>query len=170
MTDESFTAPGSPGRQARPARPAKKVGLRITHPDGVPMRFTEHLSLYLVNECKQLPSFRVGNWLARLDDAEFELLRKLAEQWHGGDESRGMDDFVGVVLTAVAAERGGRVESSYEELQQLVEHLAHVVAIESFRRNGWIELAEPLTTDPEGSLHVRVTDKGFAASERMGTR
>jgi hypothetical protein len=29
--------------------------------------------------------------------------------------------------------------------------------------------AKDLTTDPEGSLHVRVTDEGFAASERMGT-
>lgn len=140
--------------------------VQITHPDGVSMRFSESLACYLMGRQNKAEPFFIGMWLATLSDVEVEELRSLAERWAADDETRDVDDFAGVVVTAQAVERR---RNSVDE-KQLVEMLQHFVAVahvEAFRRNRWLELITPLSVLPERPLKVRVTDEGMRAGESM---
>jgi hypothetical protein len=143
-----------------------KPSVQITHPEGASMRFSESLARYLIGRQDKSKPFFIGAWLATLNDVDVEDLRALAERWAADDESHDVDDFVGVVVTAQAIERQRNTVGE----RQLVEHLqcfVLVTHVESFRRNGWLQLEAPLSLLPECSLKVRVTDEGIRAGERM---
>ena len=145
----------------------KAANLKVLHPSGVRMRFTESLANYMISRRPKSTTFRFGDWLSHLDDDQFQALHHLAERWRTDDDSPQVDDFVGAALAALSAERGGPVETDTEELQTLIAHCSYVVVMESFRRAAWLEFAAPLTTDPNQKIGIRVTEEGFKAHERM---
>jgi hypothetical protein len=56
-----------------------KSSVQITHPEGVPMRFSESLSKHLLDRRDKASPFFTGSWLEALGDDELQAFRALAE-------------------------------------------------------------------------------------------
>lgn len=132
------------------------------------MYFSENLVSHLMARRKKpARPFHIGGWLDTLDDKDVERLRSLSELavLRAGNEAT--DDLVMVVVTAFAAESRVSRRIDPEQMVTLIQHFAIVAHIEHFRRNGWLEVLEPLSVLPEADLTIQVTQKGFDAAEQM---
>src|SRR5690606_24454486 len=77
--------------------------VQLTHPTGASLAISESLSTFLLNRPTRDSPFFLGDWLASIDDAALEKLRKLAHAHRNGDNSPRTDDLLSTALIAQAA-------------------------------------------------------------------
>lgn len=148
------------------------TSVRIEHPDGVPMRFSEHLTQFLINRQNKHERFYLGHWLRSLDADALDQMIALAEIALNGasekkDELR-TDDLMMTCIVAEAAETAQRsVTVSPEALFERLGALLVGASVEIYFRWGWVELDNVLSICEGANLRVRITDEGMKAGEKM---
>lgn len=147
------------------------TSVRIEHPDGVSMRFSEHLTQFLINRQNKHERFYLGHWLRSLDADALDQMIALAEMALNGatekDELR-TDDLMMTCIVAEAAETLQRaVTVSPDVLLERLAALLFGATVETFSRRGWLELDNMASICDGANLRVRITDEGMRAGEKM---
>ena len=140
------------------------VSVKIHHPDGVPMRFSESLIAFITGPHPRAYPFVLGDWLQSLDDATLSQLQALSDRAMRDATSLGdaVQDLILVVVTAVAAEKQVReVPISPERLLDYFGALYLATSIERFRRAGWLILHAPLSIDADKQVSMTLTERGL---------
>lgn len=153
------TDPGS-GPTGRP------VTVRIDTPDGHRPRFSESLVAFVVNESRRDLGrrFRLGDWIATLDDATLGHLQTLSEQAVSGQglPPPAAADLLSVALHAVAAERAEEaVRADPDSVRGWHFALCLVATLERLRRTGLVEF-DGRTSIEDADINITFTDKGAA--------
>lgn len=143
--------------------------VQLTHPTGASLAISESLSTFLLNRPTRDSPFFLGDWLASIDDAALEKLRKLAHAHRNGDNSPRTDDLLSTALIAQAAEDQRPDHQVDEEVaSQWVATLYIAAAIESYRRRGWLMLGGPLSIRPDVKVKIEITDLGWRHEHDLG--
>jgi len=147
------------------------TSVRIEHPDGVSMRFSEHLTQFLINRQNKHDRFYLGYWLRSLDADALDQMIALAEIALNGQAEKAelrTDDLMMTCIVAEAAETLQRaVTVSPDVLFERLGALLVGASIEIYFRRGWVELDNVLSICEGANLRVRITDEGMRAGEKM---
>ena len=68
-----------------------KVDVKITHPEGVNMRYSENISAFLMARDDKSRQFYLGHWLSSLDNEQLGQLSFLFHQYLEGVDERYLD-------------------------------------------------------------------------------
>jgi hypothetical protein len=142
-----------------------ETSVHFDHPDGIKLPFCENLCSYLRNRADETGLFRIGDWLASLDDVEISQLSFQTELVAADDGATNIDDIVALSIIGIAAEKGKNEPLDEEQVTRTVETLATVVAIESLARRGWLELLQPLSLSRDAKFEICITEKGLQTPE-----
>jgi hypothetical protein len=136
----------------------------IAHPSGVPMKFSESIAAFLLEGRRS--DFATGDWLAVLSPEDLTAFIQMAQRWNDGDEATELDDFMGVLLNAIAAEqRTQSVDKSPDEILQLGGMMLVIAGLEANRRLGCIVVHAKLRLFPGPKDTYTITKEGFVAAE-----
>jgi len=159
-------------QSAAPRNPAQ---VRIEMPDGQRLRFSESLVAFVANRPgrERRRGFRLGDWIASLDDGTLGHLADLAEQALSGAEPPGRagEDLLSVAVHAACAERRvGKVRVDEEKAHAWLAAIFAGALFESFRREGLVEFDAPISIESKGpgEFAFTVTEKGMAAGGQAG--
>ena len=131
------------------------------------MRFSESLVGYLVNR-KRREGFRLGEWMESLDDEMLAHLQQLSATLMHSPESLGtaVDDFLALILSALAAERQTQAISfGVEQINEYFGMLGMIASLERLRRDGLISFRHPLSIEPDADNTVTVSKEAHAQAQ-----
>jgi len=160
-----------PRQNGKPSRSAK---VRITAPCGHRLRFSESLIEFVASRPvrDRRRGFRLGDWIASLDDVTLGHLNTLSGQVTNGididrlPEPAG-EDLLSVAIHAAAAERGTReIQSDPEQIMLWLASLHIGANLEKLRRDGLVEIGER-TSITNGKAAVTFTDEGMARLDQV---
>lgn len=147
------------------------IEVRISHPHGLDMRFSESVTKFLITRSNKGKPFRAGQWVTTLSDDVIAHLEQLAEAFlHDGADVY-LDDIVQASILAVAAETGKHsVTVSPELLYEWVGALGFIVALERMKRDELIELDVDVGISTIREAKVTLTDRGMQAGLDLRSR
>lgn len=161
-----------PSRRPVSGKPAQ---VRIDTPEGRRLRFSESLAAFIANRPgrDRRRGFRLGDWIASLDDDALGHLAALSEQALSGAEPPGRagDDLLSVAIHAACAERQvSKVAVDEETAAARLAAIFGAALFESFRREGLVEFDAPISIESKGpgEFAFTVTEKGMAAAGQAG--
>ncbi|MFO1432046.1 MAG: hypothetical protein U1F76_18205 [Candidatus Competibacteraceae bacterium] len=140
-----------------------RASVEITHPDGLNLRFAEHLASFLLNRPHPHAPFWLGHWLATLEDEALYHLEVLSSRAHQAPESLGeaIHDLLLVVVTATAAEtRQQKLHFQEDGVITAFGCLWLACCLERFARAGWVVLTAPCSILPQEEQHIELTEAG----------
>ena len=127
------------------------------------MALSGMLATYLQQRIDRSMPFLLGHWLRVVDDGTLADLRGAIRAFDAGDASAYVDDLLALIFIALSAETQ-RPDHDVDE-QLLVgwsQALRVAVALEAYRRRGWLTLSRPLSIQPEAQIYMQLTPEGLA--------
>ena len=151
----------------KPPIPDTEFSVSITHPDGVPMRFSENLATFLTHRPDKTTPFLLGEWLASLDDETLNHLQQFSalatRDFAGAGPSVG--DLLMLVICAVTAETGrNSVSLSPDKTLEYIGVLSVTASFEKLTRAGLLKYRRYSSIDPEAPLSVLLPEDVHARS------
>lgn len=142
--------------------------VRLTHPGGVPLPFSESLLNYQMSLDDRREDFSTGDWLQTLDTGELRDVLQGLERFCEGSREPSMDDMLCLVLQAMKGELGSDVVEfpSPEEIMERAAAFLYIAGMEANRRQGFITLFGKLRLYPEPGDSFEVTDLAKAQVEQ----
>jgi hypothetical protein len=139
--------------------------VRVKHPDGRAMPFSESLLNYLKNH-RFRSGFTVGDWLMSLSSDELQRLAFLAEEWMLVGHRDMHLDMVLCARIAYEAESGGDSHVEDEEnFYGIICNFCILVSTVLLSRIGLIELESKLSIQPSARIIVKITELGMQQQE-----
>lgn len=138
--------------------------VKISHPNGLNMRFSESVTKFLIQRPDKKIPFRAGQWVMTLSDDVIAHLGQLAEAFlHNGADVY-LDDIVQASLFMVAAETGKQnVTVSPDLIYEWIASLRFIVGFEEMKRCGLVILNQDLGLTTIDEATVTLTDRGMQA-------
>lgn len=135
--------------------------VKITHPNGVPMKYSENLIGFLTNRTNKSIPFYFGDWLMTIGNDDLGQLIFMARLWMEGAEEIYLDDIVSVAITALSAETNNQTHRvSPQDIENLVGTVFTDASLEAYRRKGWINILSTLSIDPLKEIKMEFTALG----------
>ena len=146
----------------------KEVTAKITHPNGVDMKFSESLTEFLISREDKSVQFLIGHWIESLPNDQLgRLMQFVDEYFHGGDAPY-LDDIFSLIIIAVPVERNERTISvTPENVHEWCSALLLATGLEINRRHGYVEILNPMGIDTKTNTSIRITELGRQAGEEM---
>lgn len=142
--------------------------VKISHPDGAPMKYSENLIGYLSNRTNKSKQFYFGDWLMTLGNDELGQLGNMAKLWMEGADEIYLDDIISVAITALSAETRKQTHRfSPDDISNLIGTIFTNSAIESYSRKGWVKLGTSLSIDPHKEIELEITELGEAQAAHL---
>ena len=140
--------------------------IRVTHPSGCPMPFSENLLAFLYVR-KGGDTFKIGEWLSNLDEELLRQLASVAEEFALYGSNREIrPDLLLCAKTGFEAETNIKFsELHIEQCFDVVSTFCLLVSLESIQRHGWIEIINELSVSPQSSVEYKITDEGMRNKE-----
>lgn len=132
------------------------------------MALSGMLATYLQQRIDRSTPFLLGHWLRVVDDETLADLRGAIRAFDAGDVSASVDDLLSLIFIALSAETQ-RPDHEVDE-QLLVgwsQSLRVAVALEAYRRRGWLTLGQPLSIRPDAQISMQFTPEGLAHAAEL---
>lgn len=142
--------------------------VKISHPDGIEMPFSENIAAYLMERKNKSEQFYFSDWVGSLSNELVTKMIQLGESIVLSDGDMPFDDLLQTMVIAVAIEkREQKVAFSNNDLDGWINQVLKIASVEVLKRNGAIEAVVPmgLSINPEGS--ITVTDLGMQLEEEF---
>ena len=141
-----------------------EIEVRISHPNGLEMRFSESVTKFLMQRRDKSVPFRALQWVATLSNDVVAQLGKLTEAFlHDGADVY-LDDVVQASILLVVGETGKQdVTVSPELIYEWVVALGYITALERMKRSGLVILNGEIGITTIRNATVTLTDRGMKA-------
>lgn len=141
-----------------------ELEVRISHPNGLEMRFSESVTKFLMQRQDKTVPFRALQWVATLSDDVIAQLGKLTEAFlHDGADVY-LDDVAQASILMVVGETGKQnVTVSPELIYEWIAALRYITALEGMKRSGLVILNEEIGITTIRNATVTLTDRGIRA-------
>jgi hypothetical protein len=141
-----------------------EIEVRISHPNGLKMRFSESVTKFLIQLPEKRVPFRALQWVRTLSDDVITQLGKLAETFlHDGADVY-LDDVVQASILMVAGETGKQnVTVSPDLIYEWMAALRYITALERMKRSGLVILNDEIGITTMRNATVTLTDRGMQA-------
>lgn len=145
-----------------------EIEVRISHPNGLEMRFSESVTKFLMQRQDKSAPFRALQWVATLSDDVIAQLGKLAEAFlHDGADVY-LDDVVQASILIVVGETGKQnVTVSPELIYEWIVALGYITALERMKRSEFVILNGEIGITTLRNATVTLTDRGMKAGIEM---
>lgn len=142
--------------------------VQLTHPEGASMALSGMLATYLRQRIDRSTPFLLGHWLRVVDDQTLADLRGAVRAFDAGDASASVDDLLSLIFIALSAETQ-RPDHDVDEqlLMGWAQALRVAVALETYRRRGWLTLGRPLSIQPDSQISMQLTSEGLAHAAQL---
>lgn len=114
-----------------------EIEVRISHPNGLEMRFSESVTKFLIQRPDKTVPFRALQWVTTLSDDFIAQLGTLTEKFlHDGADVY-LDDVVQASILMVVGETGKQnVTVSPDLIYEWIAALGYIAALEDMKRTG----------------------------------
>lgn len=141
-----------------------EIEVRISHPNGLEMRFSESVTKFLIQRPEKRVPFRALQWVRTLSDDVVTQLGKLAEAFlHDGADVH-LDDIVQAsILMVVGETQKQNVTVSPDLIYEWIAALRYITALEGMKRSGLVILNEEIGITTIRNATVTLTGRGMQA-------
>lgn len=136
--------------------------VRVTHPSGHPMPFSENLLAFLHVRVRGR-SFKIGEWLSALDADSLHQLASIAERFYlyGQDEDINPDLLFCSKVGFEAETDLQFFELDIEQSLDVIKTFCLAISLEEIQRHGWLEIYDDLSIQPQSSVKYGITEEGM---------